>query len=390
MEICEKSKCCGCEACVQVCSHGAIVMKAEQGFYYPVIQEHFCCLCGECMRVCPALNHVPKYSARNFVFAAFNKEKHIRDSSSSGGVFYSLALEMIRSGGSVYGAELTQDMTVRHVRINKKSDIHRLQKSKYLQSVINTTYQQVKRDLNSGYHVLYTGLPCQIAGLRNYLGAENSKLITCELLCHGAASPIVFQNHIEYMSNKLGSRICNVDFRYKNPQRSQCIAYMTESGKRYVVTDPMKDYFYYGFLAGILLRDCCYQCSYIGKERCADITLGDFWGLNEGAINRPDEVAYPSCVLLSNTEKAMEIWNKISDSFICVKRCVDEAVAGNLCFRRSIPRHRFHDKFFITYAQNGYYDAAASYLVERYGGKEITKKLLGRRITSWLIKILHR
>ena len=390
-EICEKGLCCGCEACLNICPRNAIVMIDKDGFYYPVINDDLCCNCGECIRVCPELTQVPRYAAQDFVFAAVNKDKQIRDGSSSGGVFYSLAIEMLKIGGVVYGAELWHDMVVRHVRINKKSEIHRVQKSKYLQSSINGTYRQAQQDLINGGYVLYSGLPCQIAGLRSYLGlgSDFSRLITCELLCHGAASPIVFQSHIEYIADKLESSICDINFRYKTPQRPQCIAYTMENGKTAVVTDPMKDYFYYGFQSGILLRDSCYQCGYVGRRRCADITLGDFWGLNEGAIDKPDELAYPSLVF-ANTDKGRKMLDKIADNFIHVKRRMDEAAAGNLCLRRPIPKHRFHRSFFLSYAQNGYRVAASSYLIETYGWKEITKRILGRRITSWLIKVLHR
>lgn len=387
--ICEKNRCSGCEACVNICPENAISMKLEHGFYYPDINGSVCIDCGLCKKTCPAITPAVKYECPGTVYAVFNKNKIVRDTSSSGGVFFELGKAVIQRGGVVYGAEMDDDLTVKHVRIDAEYDIGRCKGSKYAQSVIGNVYNQVKSDLQTGRWVLFSGVPCQIGGLTNFLKKEYEKLITCEALCHGNASQQVFKSHLHYKGTEIKDPIGRIDFRYKTKERPQNIRYMTRSGKEQIIYEPLSDMYYYGFQSGILLRDSCFQCGYIGKKRCADITMGDFWGLSNEALDKPDELTYPSLVM-TNTTKGEALWNAVSSQFIMVERNIEEAVKGNLSFRRPVPKHKYHDAFFSDYTGERYAEVGKKYLIQKRSWKDWIKLLLGEKVTMFLIKVLHR
>ena len=385
------NNCTGCEACFNKCNFNAIKLeKNYEGFYYPKIDENKCANCGMCLKVCPAINNQIKNTfSVPTVFAAWNKDKYIRDTSSSGGIFSSLAINILNDGGVVYGAIFNDELIVQHCRIDTIDGLDKMKGSKYVQSIIGDIFLNVREDLNNNRSVLFTGVPCQVAGLYGYLERDYETLVTCELLCHGVPSPGVFEKHKRFIEKKYDSKINEFKFRYKTKERSQNIHIKFDNGMVYHTENPMEDYYYSGFQSGVILRESCYSCKYVGIKRYADITLGDFWGLSSDVMNKVNFGAFPSLVLL-NSNKGINLWNMVNNNLVYEERNIKEAVAGNLHFRRSIPKSKYREAFFKEYQQLNYSVVAEKYLLNHKNYKDVIKKFIGPKVTKWLIKVLKR
>ena len=389
-QICEKEKCTGCLSCYNSCPRKAIDVICEEGFYYPVIDKSKCIECGLCKKSCPVENKVKKNKPFNdTAYAVINNDKEIRDISSSGGVFYNLAKSIIEYGGIVFGAVWNNNLEVEHIGIESVNEIYKMQGSKYTQSDLKKTYVSAREELEKGRKVLYSGVPCQIAGLKAFLSKDYENLYTCEVLCHGNASPIIFKEHINYIGKTNKSKVEKVNFRYKTKVKCQNIEYKFSSGEKLIIDHPEKDFYYNGFQGGALLRESCYQCDYIGVDRCADITLADFWGVNKDAIILQDDTTYPSLVFI-NTIKGKELFENNKKNWSIYMRPMEEAIWGNLSLRRSTPKSRWKEKFFKIYRKNGYEKAAKKCLIEHKDFKYFIKKMIGGNATAFLIKVLKR
>lgn len=389
-QICEKEKCTGCGACYNICPTKAINFKLEEGFYYPNIDQKKCIDCGMCKKSCPVENKVKKYTPyNNIAYGVINNNKEIRDTSSSGGIFYSLAKSIIEKNGIVFGASWKEDLTVEHIGIETIEEIKKLQGSKYTQSNISESYIKVKEELKKGRKVLFSGVPCQIAGLVTFLKEVYSNLYTCEVLCHGNASPEIFKEHIKYIESLNNSKVEHINFRYKTKEKCQNIEYKFSNGKNIVINKPENDYYYNGFQGGVLLRNSCYKCDYIGINRCADITLADFWGINKNEIYLQDNITYPSLVFI-NTEKGKELFEENRDAWLVYNRPIEEAIWGNLSLRRTTPKSKWRKKFFSKYNKYGYIKSTRTCLKQHKNLKYIIKKLIGRNVVTFLIKVFKR
>lgn len=194
--LCDDSVCTGCGACTSVCEQKALnLIPGKEGFYRPLVDTDKCISCGLCEKVCPVLNSVKTVvtSATPLVYAAWNKDEKVRAESSSGGVFSALAETVLEMGGIVCGAAYANDMSVSHIRIEKKSDLSKLRLSKYVQSYIGDAFREVKEYAKQGKTVLFCGTPCQAAGLRNFLRKDYPNIICCDFICHGVPSPLMYK-----------------------------------------------------------------------------------------------------------------------------------------------------------------------------------------------------
>ncbi len=288
----KKELCCGCHACAEICPKNCIVMKPdEEGFLYPVTDLQACADCGLCEKVCPvfqkkdqteALDRSERKPEVPECCAAVNLNEEERAGSSSGGFFPALAKEIIKSGGVVYGAAFSEDFKeVLHRRIDKEKEISLLQGSKYVQSKIGDSYRQVKEDLILGRQVLFTGTPCQVEGLKKYLSKDYENLLTVDSICHGVPSPKVWKRYVEYREKKAGAVIKGVSFRKKDPGwKSYSLEMRFDNGKVYrqIYTG---DLYMRAFTNDSSLRPSCYQCRFKQMNRVSDITMADFWGIQE-------------------------------------------------------------------------------------------------------------
>ena len=279
----DEKQCCGCRACEQICSKRAISMqKNEEGFLYPVLDEAICINCGQCENVCPMMNR-PYGERYRAVYAVQHKDEDILKDSSSGGVFRMLADEVIRDGGYVIGCAWDEEYRPVLRIAHSLDELAPMQGSKYVESDTNTVFSQVKRLLEANEIVLFTGTPCQCAGLINFLCKSYDKLLIADFLCHGVPSQALFAGYLDHIRTKRhASRITSYQFRDKSKRGWGLVSsYTWERGgkihKNYAVG--MTDSYEYGFLNGYFNRYSCYVCPFRGDKRFTDFTFCDYWGV---------------------------------------------------------------------------------------------------------------
>ena len=304
------TQCCGCSACVARCPKKCIGMTTDKdGFYVPeVLNVDACIDCGICSKACPFENPKSNDETTRF-YAAYSTNEQFIMNSSSGGIFPELAAAFLKTGGMVYGAYMDDDYTLYHTGINDLSDLPKLMRSKYYQSDIRNTYHECQQDLIGGKKVLFSGVPCQIQGLKRFLGKNYDNLYTVDIICHGVPSPLMFSAYRSYLERKHSGKIVEVNFRDKTKYGwSVAMKYVIEKPngirKEYVYNYNLSSYLR-PFLMGLLTRESCYRCPFSSLERPGDITLGDFFGYQ---ITRP-ELAHKEglSLILVNSAKGCEL-----------------------------------------------------------------------------------
>lgn len=292
----DKAECCGCGACRNACPKNAISMvEDENGFVYPQINEGLCIHCGACKRVCNYQNGNKQNNVLN-TYAAVSEKENTRLKSSSGGAFASIAEKFIEDGGVVFGCamlEKERGLTPAHICIDKTEDIIKLQSSKYSQSDIGTSYKSAKDYLKAGKKVLFSGTPCQIAGLRGYLNnVDYENLFVIDIICHGVPSTAILQDYIKMIEDKKNIHIKGINFRDKKygwgvkgsipyTDSDNNTGKAKSSQEKELYFDNYTSSFYNLYLKAGFYRENCYSCRYANKHRVGDITLGDYWGITQ-------------------------------------------------------------------------------------------------------------
>ena len=320
-------KCTGCGACVQRCPKRCISWtEREFGFRYPQIDKDACVNCGQCEKVCP-IDKALEVSAEQKAYAAVHKDDEVLAKSTSGGAFTAIADAVFAQGGIVYGAAMLDGMQVKHIRTSGKDDFEGLRSSKYLQSDTGTTYQMVEQDLKQGKTVLYSGTPCQIDGLKNFLGKDYENLYTVDIVCHGVGSQAYFDKYMDYARERYG-KIKALRFRSKEYAGWSCCGVVVASSdclKKIPYRD-FDNYYYSYFLSGDIYRKSCYSCKYANTNRVGDFTLGDYWGVE--ALNLPLQTKNGCSLLLVNNRHAMLLLDEI-ESLDRVETTVEQAAHCN-------------------------------------------------------------
>jgi len=362
INITDKKNCSGCTACYNICPKNCIKMvQDEEGFDYPRVETASCVSCGLCEKVCPEINKYSKVSAYNIpsCLAAWNKNKAVRENSSSGGVFTSIAEWIIGNGGVVFGAGYDKDHKVIHKAVYKLENLSELRGSKYLQSDINNTYKSAKEFLDKGKSVLFTGTPCQIAGLYNFLQSDYEDVYTCDIVCHGVPSPIVFQKYKQNLEKSYNSKVKRISFRNKkNGWKNYNVAIQFENDIKYNMPSGVDPYMK-GFLRNYFLRPSCYKCSYAKIPRVSDITLGDFWGIANKYPELDDDKG--TSLLLINTAKG-KIMLKGCEKSIYQQECeLAHAIKGNPSLISSVKVPKQRQNFFQDLKKKDF-----DFIIKRY------------------------
>lgn len=304
----KKKDCCGCSACEQVCPVSCIRMQEDaEGFSYPVADTETCIDCGLCEKVCPFIH--PGMSRRpERVYAVKNRREEVRRESSSGGVFALLAGRTLEEGGVVFGACFDDRWEVVHGHAVDENGVERFYGSKYVQSRIGNAYREAERFLKEGRPVLFSGTPCQVAGLKRFLRKEYPNLLAVDFICHGVPSPLVWRSYLnELLSRKLHRPVASVrsiGFRDKHRGwKLYGLRIVCNSGKTSgLIRLPLYlDAYLRGFLSDLYLRPACYACAVRGLKSGSDVTLGDYWGCRRSFPDFDDDRGV-SAVLL-HTEK---------------------------------------------------------------------------------------
>lgn len=279
IQIHDKTRCCGCAACVQRCPKRCIAFKADsEGFLYPSVDTARCVECGVCEQVCPVL-HPGSSRQPQACYAAAHIDTAVRYASSSGGVFTALAASVLSSGGVVFGARFAADWSVEHAYTETQEGLSAFRGSKYVQSRIGDSYRQAESFLKEGRVVLFTGTPCQISGLRRYLRKDYERLLTMDFICHGVPSPLVWHHYLQAVRpESSGASLRDISFRDKVHgwhRYSMTIRYDYATVSHPFLEDP----YMRGFLFNLFLRPSCYACVVKSGSSGADLTIGDFWSI---------------------------------------------------------------------------------------------------------------
>ena len=333
----EKSQCSGCGACVNVCPTRAIRMEYDgEGFAYCVIDPAKCIDCHQCEKHCPQLNlKKPRAAIDPQTWAVQVKDPAARLRSSSGGVFMALAQAVISRGGTVFGAALTESFELQHTEASTVEALAGLSGSKYLQSEIGLTYTAVRTRLEEGRLVLFSGTPCQAAGLKAYLGREYENLLCTDFICHGVPSPVYWKKYVQYRAECAGSRPVAVSFRDKSKGwRSFAMRFQFEDGSEYCMPHE-KDPYMRLFLHDLNLRPSCYQCSFRTKNRISDLTIADFWGVRHFCPELDDDTGVSLVIL--HSEAGRRIFEEIREQLTAREVPFQAVLKGNVSMIQSSP-----------------------------------------------------
>ncbi len=348
--------CYGCGGCAQACPVGCITLRpGADGFVLPVVDTTACVSCGKCVAVCPCA-HPPRVERPVAVLAAAHRQTEVTQTSSSGGVFTALAEDVLARGGVVCGAAWQEDLSCRHRMAETPAELTALKKSKYLQSDTGDTFSRTKALLEAGRPVLYSGTPCQIAGLRAFLGQDYPHLLCVDVACHGVPSGADFRRCVEALEESLGGQVTRVDFRDKHRagwQHGVTVTYRKDGGEHRRVLAPYQLPYYYYFLYSRNIRESCTACPYACMERVGDITLADFWRVERVFSDFP--AAGGVSAVLCNTEKGRNAWAAVEENFH--SRPVTDTgvlVAYNQPFREPCPRYPRREALLQDVLQHGY------------------------------------
>lgn len=314
--ICSQELCSGCGACATVCPFNCIAMQRDsEGFYYPVIDMEKCKRCGKCQAICPVRNNPGDDGRYPEAYAAQAKEDNLRKHSSSGGMFSLMAEKIIAQGGIVFGCALDASMKAYHVACETVEELEKLRGSKYVQSDGNDTFRRAKEYLESGRLVLYSGTPCQIAGLHAFLGKFYDNLYTMDFICHGVPSPGLWDKYVKYHEKIAGAHVERVSFRDKvSGWRSFSLSFLFANQKKYC-ENVKQEVWMRSFLSGLSTRKSCDVCAFRHVHRQSDVTLADFWGVRY-VMPEWDDDKGTSLVLL-HSDAGKHLWQTIQTEICC-------------------------------------------------------------------------
>lgn len=379
--ICSQEKCTGCAGCFNICPKKCISMVEDaEGFLRPAIDTERCDDCGACLRTCPILHPPgPNPSSSSQVYACWNKDDVTRFQSASGGLFSAFALAILDKGGVVYGAAFDENMRLEHIAVERKEDLGKLRSSKYVQSDIGQSYAEVRKHLREKRQVLFSGTPCQIAALYNYLGKDNESLLTCDIVCKGVPSPGLFAKYVRFLEKHFGSKLSGINMRDKRHGWNIATTVVSfDDGKECVLTGFFNS-FVYGFAKNFTLRRGCYQCLHTNSSRQGDITLGDFWRIGElSPFNHSTRNGVS--LILANSEKGKVFFSECSQNIFADERTIVEALykRSNMKHPAKMPENR--SQFFVDYQRLDYEELAKVHLVDK-GMKGMIKRLIP---PSWI------
>ena len=337
--------CVGCGACANACPKNCLIMVADKdGFLHPEIQKDICVNCGTCEKACPIVDKNSKDEEPVPVYAVYSKDDNVRISSSSGGLFYTIAKHIIENGGIVYGAAFDENLYLSHKGVDSAEDLYLLQGSKYIQSDTRLCFREVKKHLAANRPVLFCGTPCQVEGLLCYLKKPYENLYTIDFICHGIPSPKVWEEYIKYQEKVFSAKACSVSFRDKSTGWNSYSYRINFSNNRKYLKANCSDIYSKAFVQNISLRKSCYQCKFKSVNRNSDITMGDLWGIKNILPDMTDDKGVS--VVFIQSEKGQYLFEQIKARLWLQEIPADSVIANNSAMVKSVYEHNFRDYFF--------------------------------------------
>ncbi|MCC8057462.1 Coenzyme F420 hydrogenase/dehydrogenase, beta subunit C-terminal domain [Cloacibacillus sp.] len=392
----KKQDCCGCTACKTICPVSAITMRADkEGFLYPEIDKALCIECGHCNSVCAFQNNgVKENNYQQQIYAMKIKDDKVRKESSSGGAFTAISDVILENDGSVYGAAHDVDLSTMHIRATDANARDRCRGSKYVQSDMRDNFRLIEEDLKAGKEVLFTGTPCQTAGLISYLtfaGCATGNLYTADLICHGVPSPAIFQEFLRYVEHKTKKTIKEYLHRPKDTfgwSHNEKIVYTNgtfdDTSKLALIWKTL-------FYSNTILRPACITCKYAGIQRYGDITLADFWGIEYSMPEFKDESGVS--LIFINSKKGEVLFDQIKDKILYRKSSIENCRPYQQNLQGPSICHINRDDCWKLYHKHGF-----PAIAKKYGGynkrtiiKEYIKLFLHKiHLLGIIKKILKR
>lgn len=378
----KKENCCGCTACMCVCPTKAIKMESdEEGFLYPVIDKDLCIECGLCIETCAFQKGYD--SSDNYknpdVYAIKHTSDEVRKNSSSGGAFTAISDYVLSEGGVIYGAAFDESMTVLHMRAKTELGRNKFRGSKYIQSNLNDVFCQVKKDLQEGKTVLFSGTGCQVASLKRYLMKLNisiKKLLLVDIICHGSSSPLIFSDYISYLEKKNECDIKQYFFRSKINGWKGTQEIIFKNGK-HDYTSALSQVHSSLYYSNLCLRPSCFSCRYTNIVRPSDITIADYWGVENYFPEFRDSLGVSAVII--NTKKGSEVYSEIIDIIESIPSNIEDCSSGQRNLREPTPVNPKREAFWSDYRRNGF-----EFVIKKYAGYSIIGRL--KRIIKRLIR----
>jgi coenzyme F420-reducing hydrogenase beta subunit len=370
-----KEDCCGCGACVSICPQNAISMQEdENGFIYPFLSETLCIGCRLCKEVCAYQNQLSLNTPKEAYVAASKNDKNIVESA-SGGIFAEAATYIIKNDGIVFGVAFVKEnsrLIPQHIGVSRLEDLKLLQGSKYVQSDMRNSMNQAKKYLDNGRHVLFSGTPCQVAGLKGFLKKDYENLITMDIICHGVPSSQMFNDFLQLNYNKKNYDVVDFKFRDKSSGWGEMarLDYFDRKNKlkHRLIPAHTSSYFHF-FLKTQICRENCYSCKYACEKRTGDITIGDYWGIGQEHPELLSNSVYSemkgiSCVMIS-TSRGEVFFRSLNSQIYADLSKFEKISKHNEQLREPSKKGKDYQEIFRLYPRYGY-QAVEKYYKRKY------------------------
>ena len=367
--------CTGCGACVSVCPRGAVRMERDaEGFLYPAVDPALCVGCDLCEKRCPAGTAFPGEPS---AFRGYNTKEEVRARSSSGGVFSALAERTLKKGGAVFGAVFSEGFAVEHVGAVSRDGVLPMLGSKYVQSSAADALRDAARLLGRDTPVLFSGTPCQIAGLYALLGeARPERLLTVDFVCHGVPSPGVFASYLDWLEREHGAAVEAYSFRDKRRGWKDFSAAARFGDGREYAAAQTEDPFLLGFLRNLYLRPSCHACTALRHGgHAADVTLADLWGARELWPEEDDDRGLS--LVFANTDKGRGALRECPELTLREIGDVRRLARANPSIFAPAPAHAERARFFRGFSRRGFSPELVARCLRESRAKRLKRRLLG-------------